>query len=356
MGGTRVSIVVTCFNLGEFLAEALESVDRQTFQDHELIIVDDGSDDAATLATLESCKAQGLQVLRTANRGLSAARNAGIAATSAEFVCCLDADDRLLPTMLERSVSVLDGSPDLAFASHWLRAFGHESWDWRPELCDFPDLLDVNTVNGAALVRRTAIEAVGGYDETWRDGCEDWDLWISMVERGYRGTIIPEFLFEYRRRLNSMSRVMQRRIGHPELYRRLMAKHSGTFRAHLSPLLLRRERDLATLRRHVQAMELEGEYRLNPELAGLRDDVTMLERRLELLIARRAEADQVSRLSAELESRNTELERMGHSVRQLDMALRQAERDVHALRTSASWRVTGPLRAVYRMLTRRGSS
>ena len=96
----------------------------------------------------------------------------------------------------------------MVFVSHWLETFGDEHWTWTPERCELPALLARNAVNGAALVRREAFEAVGGYDESMREGCEDWDFWLRLVERGFPGTIIPEVLFYYRRRADSMSRDM----------------------------------------------------------------------------------------------------------------------------------------------------
>ena len=143
-------------------------------------------------------------------------------------LCMLDADDLLEPDMLARSVAALDADPSVAFASHWLRTFGEEQGEWTPTSCEFPALLDMNTVNGSALVRRTALESVGGFDETFLEGCEDWDLWITMVAHGFRGVIIPEFLFRYRRRTGSMSQVMMEGDTHPALYRRLAAKHAAT--------------------------------------------------------------------------------------------------------------------------------
>ena len=98
--------------------------------------------------------------------------------------------------------------PDVAFVSHWLETFGDEHWTWKPERCDLPALLARNTINGAALVKRAAFEAVGGYDESMRNGCEDWDFWLRLVEAGYPGAIIPEVLFYYRRHAASMSRAM----------------------------------------------------------------------------------------------------------------------------------------------------
>ena len=107
-----------------------------------------------------------------------------------------------------RRSRVLDARPEIAFVSHWLETFGDEHWTWKPERCDLPSLLARNAVNGAALVRRNAFEAVGGYDESMREGCEDWDFWLRLVEQGFDGTIIPEVLFHYRRRADSMSREM----------------------------------------------------------------------------------------------------------------------------------------------------
>ena len=69
--------------------------------------------------------------------------------------------------------------PRVAFVSHWLETFGDEHWTWKPDWCDLPSLLARNSVNGAALVRRAAFEAVAGYDEAMRDGCEDWDFWLA---------------------------------------------------------------------------------------------------------------------------------------------------------------------------------
>src|SRR5437660_4655595 len=226
MEPAKVSVIVPCYNLGEYLDEAVDSVLAQTFQDFEIVVVDDGSTDQATRRLLAAYEKPRTRVIRSENRGLPAAKNLGLAETTGPYVCMLDADDRLDPQLLAKSVAALDRDPSLAFVSHWLRTFGDESWEWTPSRCDFPALLDVNTVNGAALVRRSALLAVGGFDESMRDGCEDWDAWISLVERGFKGAILPEVLFHYRRRPESMSRVMMRGEGHPRLYRRLTEKHA----------------------------------------------------------------------------------------------------------------------------------
>jgi len=276
--GPKVSVVITCYNLGRYLDEAVESVLTQSFQNFEILIVDDGSTDEATRRLLTDYRKPHTRVLRSENRGLSAARNLGAAHTTGPYLCMVDADDRLESSMLDKSVAALDEDPGLAFVSHWLETFGDETWEWKPTRCDLPALLDANTVNGAALTRREAIEAVGGFDETMRDGCEDWDLWISMVERGLRGRILPEVLFRYRRRRESMSRAMMASGAYALLYRRLAEKHEASFRLHLPRLVVARERELADLRVHLHDLELEYRDWLSPEIAKLHDDVATLER------------------------------------------------------------------------------
>jgi glycosyltransferase involved in cell wall biosynthesis len=318
----RVAVVVPCYNLGRYLDEAIDSVLAQSFGDVEIVVVDDGSTDPDTCALLADYRKPKTRVVRSPNRGLPAAKNLGLAETTAPYVCMLDADDRLLPETLARSAAALDNDPALAFVSHWVRHFGDESCDWKPVDCGFPALLDLNTVNGAALVRRSALEAVGGFDESMRDGCEDWEAWIRLVERGYAGRILPEVLYEYRRRPASMSRVMVEGDRHPRIYRRIVEKHAATFGRHAPALAARREIDLGMLRREVHDLELEYHSRLEPALAKRRDDLMVLERKRRRLEADAAEhAEQVA-----------------------------ARREVDELRRSASWRLTAPLRALYEML------
>jgi len=360
----RVSVVVPCYNLGPFLGEAVDSVLGQSFTDVEILVVDDGSTDPGTRRILDTFARPKTRVLRSENRGLPGAKNLGIENTSGELLCMLDADDLLEPQMLARSVAALDAAPSIAFASHWLRTFGDEQWEWTPASCDFPALLDMNTVNGAALVRRPAIEAIGGFDETFLDGCEDWDLWITMVERGFPGTIIPEFLFRYRRRIDSMSRVMMQGDTHPALYRRLASKHAASYRAHLEPLLVRREREEAHLQGEIHDLEVGAYLLVRPELTSARDDLRDVERWRQAGEVRAAQvreaADEASR-SFEAQAREAHIERDAalaaaehlaaeRAALQLEAAkaaavARQSMDEVAALRRSWSWRLTAPLRA-----------
>src|SRR5262249_30716028 len=108
MDGARVSVIIPCYNLGEYLDEAVESVLAQTFQDLEIVVVDDGSTDERTRTLVADYRKPRTRVIRSENRGLPAAKNLGLSATSGPYVCMLDADDRLDSHLLEKSVAALD--------------------------------------------------------------------------------------------------------------------------------------------------------------------------------------------------------------------------------------------------------
>jgi glycosyltransferase involved in cell wall biosynthesis len=132
MAPPRVSVVIPCYNLGAFLDEAIRSVLAQTYRAFEIIVVDDGSTDEQTRTLLDTLETGATSVIRSANLGLSAARNLGIRHAAGEYICTLDADDRLRPACLERSVALLDERRELAFVSHWVQAFGDDEFEWQP--------------------------------------------------------------------------------------------------------------------------------------------------------------------------------------------------------------------------------
>jgi glycosyltransferase involved in cell wall biosynthesis len=323
----RISVVVTCYNLGRYLDEAIDSVLAQTFQDFEIVIVNDGSTDPATCALLSAYQRPKTRVVHSENRGLSAARNLGIRESAGPLVCALDADDKLEATWFEKAVRVLDDDPSLTFVSHWLRNFGDEDGDWTPEACDLPSMLRRNVVNGAALVRRDALDAVGGFDESMTDGCEDWDLWLTMIEAGFRGTIIPEVLFFYRRRADSMSRLMKNGHTHARLFRRLVEKHRQSYQRHLADVLREKDAGIAHLLRETSALAFDHDAMLAPAIRRAQEEVAALEAK-------------VARLG------------LGQSLAATRNRLDEAEREVAALRDSLSWRLTAPLRTAAEWLLR----
>lgn len=322
----RISVLMPCFNQGTFIAEAIHSVLEQTVADAEIVVVDDGSTDPETIERLDALRAPRTTVLRTPNRGLPAARNFAARHARGEFFCALDADDRLASAWFERALAALDADAELAFVSHWLEAFGDESWTWTPRSCELPALLARNTVNGAALVRREAFEAVGGYDEAMRSGCEDWDFWLRLVERGFSGAIIPEVMFYYRRSASSMSRVMSSGDAYAGVLRTLVGKHDPAYREHLVEVILAGAHETEHLERETAAMDTARCVIVEPALARAREELAA--------IARKA-----SRVRGEV--------RRDQALLRLEWEAAELRREVQALRASWSWRLTRPLRRLY---------
>ncbi len=234
---TRVSIVMTCYNLGEYLQEALHSALAQTHPDLEVLLIDDGSTDPATTTILDSLAPHPrLRVFRTTNQGVARARNFGIGQATGAYILPLDADDRILPEYAARAAIILDEHPDVAFVGCHYRTFGLRQANYRPEEYRLPDMLVENVVPIASVFRRSAWEEAGGYCAEL-NSIEDWDLWIGMLERGRRGVVIPEILFEYRVRPNSnLSHIRQ-----PELYQQRMqllyARHAGLYEHYRAEVL-----------------------------------------------------------------------------------------------------------------------
>ena len=336
-------MIIPCYNLGQYLDDSVGSVLSQTFQDFEIVIVDDGSTDPATRALLADYDRPKTRVMHASHGGVSAARNLAIASTTGAYLCALDADDRLEPTYFEKAVRLLDGDPAVAFVSCWLRAFGDEEWEWKPERCDLPALLWEDTVLTASLMRREAIVAVGGYDtEMPVQGAEDWDLWLTLVARGYRGAILREVLFNYRRREGSLSTVSWNGSGHLSLASYRVAKHAESYRAYLIDVLLHQDAETSALLRQNDEIERYIASELEPAVALRREELAALQSRLASITPKAMEHANPSQAAAR--------------IRELEAALGAVSAEVTALRTSASWRITGPLREAYGWwLRRRGA-
>lgn len=196
-----VSVVIPCYNKGNFLSEAIESVLRQTYPHWEIIVVDDGSTDGSgTVATRYPV----VRYLRQANQGPSAARNTGLWVSAGTYVVFLDADDRLLPNALEVGVRALEDHPDCAFVSGQVHLIAKDgSYIRTPEdSCiqndHYQTLLHYNYIwtPAAVVFRRCIFATVVGYSPA-RCGAEDWDLYLR-VTRNFPVYCHDESVAEYR--------------------------------------------------------------------------------------------------------------------------------------------------------------
>lgn len=190
-----VSVVIPYYNRFDTIDETLESLRNQTFQNFEVIIVDDNSSDQKSINKLDSLN--GVKVVRhKVNEGVAKTRNDGIALSVGKYILCLDSDDMLEDTFIEKAVAVLETSPDVSLVSTYQDAFGVVNELFEKHPYNPYKLYEDNMVITAALFRREAWEATGGYKPDI--GYEDWEYWLTLAENGYWGKQLPEPLFKYR--------------------------------------------------------------------------------------------------------------------------------------------------------------
>lgn len=201
----KVSVVIPCFNHGEFLPDAAGSATAIGRNDIESIVVDDGSTDERTRSEMAVLSAKGVRVIRQENKGLAAARNAGVAASSGEYILPLDADNRLRSAYIEHGIRVLDANPEVGVVYGDAEYMGTRTGRWQVGSFDRNRLLYWNYIDACAMYRRSIWLQNGGYDGTMPvQGLEDWDFWLGALEHGWEFAYVPEVLFDYRMAEQSM--------------------------------------------------------------------------------------------------------------------------------------------------------
>jgi glycosyltransferase involved in cell wall biosynthesis len=200
-----VSIIVPCFNDGQYLREAVQSAEKCQKKDAcEIIIVNDGSSDGMTLEILRDMEREGHQVIHQANRGLSAARNIGIKAAGGAYILPLDSDNKIRPDYISEGIRVLEGNPRVGVVYGDCQFFGEKTGINRVPQFSLARLIQGNFIDACAIYRRLVWEEVGGYDQNMLLGWEDWEFWLRIALKNWGFCHIDAILFDYRVRENSM--------------------------------------------------------------------------------------------------------------------------------------------------------
>jgi glycosyltransferase involved in cell wall biosynthesis len=223
-----VSVVIPCYNQGQFIEDAVASVAIQSFDDLEIIIVNDGSSDSFTNELLAGYDRDRVRVIATDNRGLAAARNTGIGAAAGRYILPLDADDTINQGYIEKAVSILEENPEIGIVYCQATLFGAVETDWELPDYSLQRMLIDNIIFCSAFFRRDDWLAVGGYDEGMIYGWEDYSLWLSLIERGRKVHQIQERLFRYRVSSDSMVRSKEK-WQKVEMLKRIYLRHQTIF-------------------------------------------------------------------------------------------------------------------------------
>lgn len=224
----KVSVIVPCYKQAEYLSETLDSVFTQTYQNWECVIVNDGSpDNTEEIAKKYLVKDRRFKYVSQENKGLSSARNTGIANSEGEYILPLDADDKIGSTYLEKAVARFKEVPETKLVYCKAELFGEENGIWDLPPYDYENIIWNNCIFCSALFRRRDFVNIGGYKENMVHGYEDWDLWLTLLQKEDVVYRIEELLFYYRVKEVSMStkltRFKQETLvqlckNHPEVY------------------------------------------------------------------------------------------------------------------------------------------
>lgn len=209
----QLTIGIPTYNQSNTLAETIESALAQTVP-CEVIVVDDGSTDLTRQVLLEY--EDKVKIIHQTNRGLPATRNTAIMNAAGEWFLPLDSDDTLEPTCVERILKVVEDVPEADVVAPSFNTFGTTSQAFmlqmRPALEDFKA---GNRIGYCAAIRRSTLLEVGGYSSKMVWGYEDYALWVNLLSRGKIIVTIPEYLWRYRTKENSMIAVARQH--HEEL-------------------------------------------------------------------------------------------------------------------------------------------
>jgi glycosyltransferase involved in cell wall biosynthesis len=212
-----ISIVVTHYELPDYLPEVLASLSRQDYPSYEVIVVDDGSSsEPARVVWRDQCELYPrFRFVTQENRGVCAARNHGLQLAQGDFFLAVDADNIAHANMISRFVLALGRNPDLAGVSCYYNAFKNRlpggqpcfEYAYRPTGGPFSVGALINCYGDTnSMFRIEAIRAVGGFTDECDSTCEDWELFVKLACAGRQMDVIPEALFDYRHRPGSLVR------------------------------------------------------------------------------------------------------------------------------------------------------
>ncbi|MEG0577646.1 MAG: glycosyltransferase [Bacilli bacterium] len=225
----KVTIIIPCYNYGEYIEEAVDSCLASTYENLEIIVVDDGSTDSYTIKKLEQISNKPkTRVIKQVNGGLSSARNFGFRNADAEYVLTLDADDKIAPTFIEKALWILENNNEYAYVYSLVQLFGEQQHVWETKPYNFSFLKYRNIIPATIFIRYSAWETIGGYDEKMMDGYEDWEFIIRLGKNSLTGFHLNEILFFYRKHHGSMLGDSQKK--HNILVKYIKNKHSDIYK------------------------------------------------------------------------------------------------------------------------------
>lgn len=211
MNTPLVSIIVPCYNQGKYIAETLDSVLGQKYSNWECVIINDGStDDSEDVISRYCDKDSRFKYIYQENAGVVVARNNAISQSHGKYLLPLDGDDLISPEYLDMAVPILEANDIVILVYCDVMKFGAEEGVLKLPVFNIRNLLSTGCCVCTSMFRRKSFDLVGGYKIEMREGWEDWEFFISLIEMGGEVKKIDKTLFFYRFIENSRNRNIDR--------------------------------------------------------------------------------------------------------------------------------------------------
>ena len=198
-----VSVIVPSYNMEEYIAQTLDSAIGSSYENIEVIVVDDGSRDGSlAVAQRYAEKESRIRVFAQANQGVSVARNLALKESQGKYILPLDADDIIEPNFISEAVEVMERDSEVKAVTCRCMFFGNRTGEWNLPDFNLHKLATDNRLCATSMYRREDAVRIGGYSEIVI-AREDWEFWISMLKNGGKVIKLPSVGFHYRVRAAS---------------------------------------------------------------------------------------------------------------------------------------------------------
>jgi len=199
-----LSIVIPCYNDAQYIEQAVNSVLNQSYPYKEIIVVDDGSN-LETKVVLQKLESKITKLITQNNLGQSTARNVGIRESKGDYILVLDSDDFFEPSFVEKAIKVFLENKNTKIVTCFANLILEKgkSYIYKPKGGDVACFLCSNGALGSSMFRKKDWLISGGYDETMRQGFEDWEFYIRLLQKEGVAQVIEEPLYNYRKRKNT---------------------------------------------------------------------------------------------------------------------------------------------------------
>lgn len=198
MTSSLVSIIIPCYNHAHYLKEAIESVLASTYENVEIIVVNDGSTSEESIEIFKKFSMPKTKIIHQDNQGPSTARNTGIKNANGKYILPLDADDKINKNYIRKAVELLENNENIGIVGPKTELFGAQQGVFELSKYKFPDILTGNCLVCSCMYRFEDWQKIGGYNSNMTEGWEDWDFWLSLIELGREVHQFNEVMFYYR--------------------------------------------------------------------------------------------------------------------------------------------------------------